>query len=195
MKKIVFLLLIFVSLFGKTPSEEIYSRLLNKTPFDVYVQYFVNYKAGGNVDLVKKMIVSKTKNIGYYQGIVKALYFAYKYHGNGRFSQKYIDFFTEKVPFEIYDREHDMVSNSYEAIFIQDLLIRHGKFLEAYSLFSTPQQCFLFSSYADRAACLANMAYLSCVLSKKEHLGIFADSFSFQEALDVAYEFCKKKGE
>ena len=178
------------SVFAQTPMDKIYKEELMKSPFDVYVTYFVNYKSGGDVDLAKRLISQNRGTLGLYEGILKSLYFKYKVDPKKAGLK---GSYWKDVSYLVYDKAYNKLKDTYDGLFIQNLLMEAGKYKEAKSLFSSAKLCLLYMEDVDAKACYGNQVFLRCLSSDISELYLPADMDDYKDVSMMAYEMCSRR--
>ena len=121
--------------------------------YNKYISFFLLNKANGNVALISKLLNSRDKYLGFYEGLIKSLY--YQKIGESEKSILLAD--------TVYNKGLKKLTNSTTGVFLQDLYLHYGLIDKANTLVIEDSFCYSLGDKDIREGCILNNLWLKCI--------------------------------
>lgn len=197
----IFLFLIFTTLlfseekifspmdfvYVKTVKFEKENQNINSISYQRYLQYFTDSKVSGDKSAIQKLFSSEDIYLNYYESLIKGFNDYYLNGNNLKDKQK-----SMYRILKAYDRANEYLKDSFEGIFVADILMQEKLFKEADILITSISFCDIQLSSVDRLACKSSKIALNCILNKDYISDLSLLFIENSEVAEYSYFYCIK---
>lgn len=148
-----------------------------------YLQYFLENKVSGDKTVIQRLLLSEDRYLNYYESLVKG--FNDYYLNNVKDKQK-----SMYRILKAYDRANEYLKNSFEGIFVADILMQEKMFKEADTIINSISFCNIQSNKIDQLACRSSKVALNCILDKDYISDLNLLFIENSEVAEYSYLYC-----